>query len=135
MKQLIERGAVSQDETGSHNVIGGKTAGSPESRGSCPERLYDQSAVSPETLGTAQTLASAQEFRPVSAITTLDDLSVLNLTFELPENLLGSIQPGQNITARSDAWPGDSFSGHIGRPLIPALTQNSLTFRARVVFT
>ncbi len=48
---------------------------------------------------------------PGTAIATLDDISVIKLDFSVPETFLGSLAAGQQITARSAAWPGQDFSG------------------------
>ena len=46
-------------------------------------------------------------------ITTLDDISVIKLDFSIPEVYLHTIKPGYVIQARSEAWPGQEFSGNI----------------------
>jgi membrane fusion protein (multidrug efflux system) len=48
---------------------------------------------------------------PGTAIATLDDISVIKLDFSVPETFLGSLAAGQQITARSAAWPGEDFAG------------------------
>ena len=48
---------------------------------------------------------------PGTPITTLDDVSLIRLDFTVPESALSQVAAGQRITARSDAWPGDTFSG------------------------
>lgn len=46
-------------------------------------------------------------------ITTLDDLSVLEIEMALPEILFGRIGPGQPVQARAAAFPGRRFDGQI----------------------
>ena len=50
---------------------------------------------------------------PGAVITTLDDLSVVKLDFSVPEVFLATLKPGLTVEARSDAYPGDSFSGKV----------------------
>lgn len=57
-------------------------------------------AVSPGTL-----------VQPGTVITTLDDVSVINLDFAVPETLLGALATGQTIEAKSAAWPDRQFTG------------------------
>jgi membrane fusion protein, multidrug efflux system len=50
---------------------------------------------------------------PGTIITTLDDLSALELDFSLPERALGQLAVGQRVQASSDAFPGERFDGAI----------------------
>jgi membrane fusion protein, multidrug efflux system len=50
---------------------------------------------------------------PGTVITTLDDDRTIKLDFTLPEAALSAISGGQQITATSDAWPGQTFAGRI----------------------
>lgn len=50
---------------------------------------------------------------PGTAITTLDDVSLIRLDFTVPESALSQVAVGQRINARSDAWPGETFNGLI----------------------
>jgi membrane fusion protein (multidrug efflux system) len=50
---------------------------------------------------------------PGTVITTLDDTSTIKLDFTIPETFLSAVQPGLEITARSVAYPDDSFSGTV----------------------
>jgi membrane fusion protein, multidrug efflux system len=50
---------------------------------------------------------------PGTVITTLDDVSLIRLDFTVPESALSQVAVGQRINARSDAWPGETFSGLI----------------------
>lgn len=50
---------------------------------------------------------------PGTVITTLDDVSALDLDFSLPERALGKLAIGQRVQAASDAFPGESFVGAI----------------------
>lgn len=48
-----------------------------------------------------------------TVITTIDDLSTVEVEFSLPETLFGAIRPGQPIEAESAAYPGRSFAGRV----------------------
>jgi len=50
---------------------------------------------------------------PGAIITTLDDDSRIKLDFTVPESALSSLARGQEIGARSDAWPGVAFEGTV----------------------
>jgi membrane fusion protein, multidrug efflux system len=50
---------------------------------------------------------------PGTVITTLDDDRTIKLDFTLPEAALSALSRGQEITATSDAWPGQTFAGRI----------------------
>lgn len=65
-------------------------------------------------------------------ITTLDDLSKIEIEFSLPESLFAAIRMGQEIAASSVAFPEESFAGHvmaIGTRIDPV----SRAFRVRAV--
>lgn len=49
---------------------------------------------------------------PGTVITTLDDLDTMRLDFQMPSLLLGKLQVGQSVTARSEAL-GQDFEGRI----------------------
>jgi membrane fusion protein (multidrug efflux system) len=48
---------------------------------------------------------------PGEAITTLDDISQIKLDFTVPETVLGLMQPGSKIYARSVSWGDREFAG------------------------
>jgi membrane fusion protein (multidrug efflux system) len=50
---------------------------------------------------------------PGTVITTLDDVSKIELDFSVPERSLAALGVGQEVQAGSDAWPGHPFSGRI----------------------
>ena len=50
---------------------------------------------------------------PGTEITTLDDTSRVKIDFEVPESALGALRPGLAVTARSIAYPGRVFEGHV----------------------
>jgi membrane fusion protein (multidrug efflux system) len=50
---------------------------------------------------------------PGTVITTLDDVSTINLDFTVPERQLSALSVGQAVIATSDAFPGEEFTGAI----------------------
>ena len=46
-------------------------------------------------------------------LTTLDDLSVVELDFAVPEGLFGTVRPGQRVLATSRAYGGTPFEGTV----------------------
>lgn len=50
---------------------------------------------------------------PGTLITTLDDISAIKVDFGVPEAHVGALKPGQNIAARTTAYPGRTFSGRV----------------------
>jgi membrane fusion protein (multidrug efflux system) len=50
---------------------------------------------------------------PGTVITTLDDTSVIKLDFAVPESYVSQLRVGQSVAARTNAWPGRSFSGKV----------------------
>ncbi|CCQ11095.1 Probable RND efflux membrane fusion protein [Pseudoalteromonas luteoviolacea B = ATCC 29581] len=46
-----------------------------------------------------------------TAITTLDDLSVIKVDFQVPEKYLAKLKVGMNVSATSDAYPNERFNG------------------------
>ncbi len=51
--------------------------------------------------------------KPGDAISTIDDISTINLDFTVPETVLGLMQPGRKIYARSAAWADRTFEGQV----------------------
>ena len=50
---------------------------------------------------------------PNDPIVTLDDISIVKLDFQIPERNLSNIEVGQEITARTDAFPDRVFFGNV----------------------
>ncbi|WP_105255869.1 efflux RND transporter periplasmic adaptor subunit [Pseudoalteromonas sp. T1lg75] len=46
-------------------------------------------------------------------ITTLDDLSVIKVDFNVPEKYLAQLRVGMSVSARSDAYPARTFNGKV----------------------
>jgi membrane fusion protein (multidrug efflux system) len=52
---------------------------------------------------------------PGTPIATLDDLSVVNVDFDVPERFLGNVRPGTGIESTAEAYPNEIFRGSISR--------------------
>lgn len=50
---------------------------------------------------------------PGTTIASLDDISTIKLDFAVPEAFLSTLQPGQDVQARSAAWPDREFTGKV----------------------
>ncbi len=50
---------------------------------------------------------------PGTAITTLDDMSVIKLDFTIPEAQVAAVKTGLQIAAQSPAYPGATFAGRV----------------------
>lgn len=63
-------------------------------------------------------------------LTTLDDLSTIELDFEVPEKFFGAISRGQRVSASSVAFPGRRFSGSV-RDIDTRINTATRSFRVR----
>jgi membrane fusion protein (multidrug efflux system) len=50
---------------------------------------------------------------PGTVVTTLDDIDPVKLDFSVPETYLGAISAGQEVDARTAAFPGRNFKGNV----------------------
>jgi membrane fusion protein (multidrug efflux system) len=50
---------------------------------------------------------------PGTVITTLDDTSSIKVDFSVPEAHVGRLRAGQNVLARTNAYPGRKFTGRV----------------------
>jgi membrane fusion protein (multidrug efflux system) len=48
---------------------------------------------------------------PGTPITTIDDISIIKLDFTVPEVYLSALSPGQLVSAKSPAFPDETFEG------------------------
>ncbi|MBA5778429.1 efflux RND transporter periplasmic adaptor subunit [Stappia sp. F7233] len=65
-------------------------------------------------------------------LATLDDLSEVEVEFQLPETLYASVKPGQVVSARTAAFPGRSFEGRIVA-IDSRVDRNSRSFATRAL--
>jgi membrane fusion protein (multidrug efflux system) len=79
-------------------------------------------AVSPGTL-----------LSPTTPVTTLDDISTIKLDFHVPETYLANLKPGQEVIAKSVAYPDKEFAGKVKtvNSRVDPVTR-TLTVRARI---
>jgi membrane fusion protein (multidrug efflux system) len=68
-----------------------------------------------------------------TAMVTLQALDPIYVDFYVPQQSLGMVRVGQPVTVRTDAWPGEQFTGHIAviDPKVDAGTRN-VKVRARL---
>lgn len=78
-------------------------------------------------------LVEGQVIDTATPVTTLDDLSVIEVDFSVPETLLPRLERGQRVELTSAAWPGRVFMGEISRidSRVDAATR-SLALRAEI---
>ncbi|MEX0941341.1 MAG: efflux RND transporter periplasmic adaptor subunit [Pseudomonadales bacterium] len=50
---------------------------------------------------------------PSTPVTTIDDVSIIKLDFDVPENYLSSLKPGQEVIAHSVAYPDVPLTGTV----------------------
>lgn len=97
-------------------------------------QISDRAIVAPfaGTLGLRQ-VSPGSLVTPGTVITTLDDLSTMELDFSVPERFLPALSVGQDIRARTDAYADEEFAGRIGSldPRIDPVSR-SLTVRAEI---
>lgn len=67
-----------------------------------------------------------------TVLTTLDDLSEIEIEFSVPEIFFGQVRQGQPVSATSPAFPGRAFSGRIAT-IDTRVGQVSRAFRVRAV--
>lgn len=65
-------------------------------------------------------------------ITTLDDLSRIEIEFALPETVFGRVMPGLRVNADSAAFPGRAFAGEVVA-IDSRIDPNSRSFKVRAM--
>jgi len=58
-------------------------------------------------------ISPGELIEPGNPVVTVDDISVIKLDFQVPERSLASIQIGQEVTARTEAYPDEVFFGRV----------------------
>lgn len=74
-----------------------------------------------------------QLVKPGNVLLQLDDISRVFVDFQVPERFLSNILIGQEVTAVTDAWPGQSFGGRI-EEIDTHVDSNTLAVKVRVYF-
>ena len=70
---------------------------------------------------------------PGSPIVTLDDLSTVRVDFQVPERYLAQVHEGQPISAKVDAYPGETIKGRIAK-LDTRIDERTRAITARAEF-
>jgi membrane fusion protein, multidrug efflux system len=70
---------------------------------------------------------------PGSAIVTLDNLDAIRVDFQIPDRYVAAIRAGQPVSARVDAYPGETFHGKIVQ-LDTRIDENTRALTARAEF-
>lgn len=67
---------------------------------------------------------------PATSVTTLDDLSTVEVEFAMPERYFGAVEAGQTITLRVAAYPERTFEGEVA-VIAPRIGDESRSFAVR----
>lgn len=67
-----------------------------------------------------------------ATILTLVDISPLRAVVQVPERDYGRLQPGQQVSLTTEAWPGESFSGEVAR-VAPVFLEASRQARVEIL--
>ena len=70
---------------------------------------------------------------PGAPIVTLDDLTAVRVDFQVPERYLAQVHEGQAITAKVDAYPGETINGRIAK-LDTRIDERTRAITARAEF-
>ncbi|WP_165767150.1 efflux RND transporter periplasmic adaptor subunit [Parendozoicomonas haliclonae] len=130
METLFARNAVSKDELDAQQAQVDRMAATLESQ-TVNLSYHTLTAPFTGTLGftdhSTGALVSGNE-----VITTLDDLSTLELTFELPEQALRTLAPNAEVIASTTVWPDEEFVGTISA-INPRISSTNLTITSKAV--
>lgn len=69
---------------------------------------------------------------PNAPLTTLDDISSIKLDFSIPESYLAAIKPGQEVLAKSIAYPDYTFVGVVAT-IDSRIDPNTRTIKVRAI--
>jgi len=129
--QALKKSSATSQAAAEKAVVAKATAQADRDRAA--RRLRDKTVTAPfgGIVGFAQVEQGAR-IEPNDTVTTLDDLSTVEIDFSLPENLYGRITPGKTVVATATAFPGRSFTGTIER-IDSRIDPVSRAFRARAI--
>jgi membrane fusion protein (multidrug efflux system) len=111
LEDLSSRGLTSDSELD----VARSRAGAQRARlNSIVARLKDRLIQAPFSglLGFRQ-VSPGTMLGPNTAITSIDDISIIKLDFTVPETFIGTMQPGARIVAKSVSFPDRKFEGTI----------------------
>jgi len=111
LENLSDQGLSAESEL---DIARSRTAASAAKLDTVLARLRDRLIQAPFTglLG-FRDVSPGTLVTPATAITTLDDISVIKLDFTVPETLLRIMQPGAVIFANSASWGDRIFEGEV----------------------
>ncbi len=127
--QALKKSSATSEAAVEKAVVAQATAQADRDRAA--RRLRDKTVTAPftGTVGFAQVEQGAR-IEPSDTVTTLDDLSTIEIDFSLPEGLYGQITPGKPVVATATAFPNREFTGTIER-IDSRIDPVSRAFRAR----
>lgn len=129
-RALMQSSATSQASVEKQEVA---TATAQAERDRAARRLRDRIVVAPfDGVVGFTNIEAGSRVEAGQKITSLDDLSLIEIDFSIPENLFGRIEIGQRILADATAFPDRIFEGHIAR-IDSRIDPVSRAFRARAV--
>lgn len=96
-------------------------------------RLHDRTVIAPFAgiVGFSNVELGAR-IKEGETVTTLDDLSLLEVELSLPESLFGRIERGQRVIADAAAYPGRAFEGTI-ETISSRVDPQSRSFKVRAL--
>lgn len=111
LQDLSARGLTSASEL---DVARSRAAATQARLNSIVARLRDRLILAPFSgmLGFRQ-VSPGTMLTPNTAITSIDDISVIKLDFTVPETFVGAMAPGARIVAKSVSFPGRDFVGTV----------------------
>jgi len=111
LEDLSGRGLTSASEL---DVARSRAGASRARLNSIVARLRDRLIQAPFSglLGFRQ-VSPGTMLSPNTAITSIDDISIIKLDFTVPETFLGSMTPGAKIVAKSVSFPDRQFEGTV----------------------
>lgn len=128
MAKLIKRKAISQDEYDAQKAL----VAALEAKLTIEKTKLEHYTITAPFSGTLgfHDYSVGALINAGSVLTTLDDLSQMKLTFDLPENSFSLIKKGTKIITTTDAWQNKTFSGVI-ESINPRINPANLTFQVR----
>lgn len=130
VRSLMKSSATSQASVEKQEVA---TATAQAERDRAARRLRDRIVVAPfDGVVGFTNIETGSRVEAGQKITTLDDLSLIEIEFSIPENLFGRVKLGQRILADATAFPDRVFEGRIER-IDSRIDPVSRAFRARAV--
>lgn len=97
-------------------------------------RIADATLVSPVTGVVTERRSTAGEHLGADGVAfVILQTAPLKLRFGVPERYLGTVRPGQSVTAETDPYPGESFTGTI-QTVGGTIDPQTRTFFAEAIF-